>query len=117
MDPKITTKFLLIIGGSGILGKSVIQKLRDSNSSSWKVCCIDYTINDDADHTIIIKNEKFTQTIVKQVSEQLETFNAKYDGILTLSGNWIGGSIKSDEIFEQSEKMFLQNYYTALVDK
>ncbi len=115
MDPN-NIKYLLIIGGNGEIGKSIIKLFRNDSTITWKICIIDCNRNDEADKTIQIKIEKFTETTIKQIKKELEAFNKLYDGIITLSGSWVGGSIKNTEIFEQSDKMFSHNYYTALVD-
>lgn len=116
MDNNNQIKYVLIIGGSGCLGKA-LSKIFKSGNSNWKVHVIDYIENDEADKCIVLnQNEKFlSETMIKTIYQGIDKI--KYESIINVSGAYEGGSIKNIEIFDQSEKMLQANYYTSLLGK
>jgi hypothetical protein len=114
MDNNNNYKYVLVIGGSGILGKA-ISKVFKSGNSTWKIHVIDFHENEEADKNIILnKNEKlYCDNHLKIIYNSLDKI--KYDSILNVAGSWEGGSINNIEIFEQSEKMFNANYFSSLL--
>lgn len=114
MDNNINNKYVLVIGGSGILGKA-ITKIFKSGNPLWKIHVIDFNENEDADKNIILsKKEKlYCENQMKIIYSSIDKF--KYDSILNVAGLWEGGSINNIDIFEQSEKMFNANYFSSLL--
>ena len=115
MELNKNEKILLLIGGSGVLGKSIVKIFK--LNTNWKVYIIDYKSNDDADKNFVIKgNEKlYCESQLKQIYEWLD--KVKFDCIMNVAGAWEGGSISSNEIFDQTEKMLNANYYPSLLGK
>lgn len=110
-------KFLILIGDSGILSKSIIKVFKNS-SSNWKICLVDYTENAEADKNIILNKENtYSEEALKNVISELESFNKIYDAIINVESGLIRGSIKQLEIFDQTAKMLNRNYYSALLGK
>ena len=107
-------KYILIIGGSGCLGKALAKNFKSGNSL-WKVHVIDFNSNEDADKNIIIgKSEKlYNENQLKMIYQEIDKI--KYDSILNVAGAFEGGSIKFIEIFDQSEKMLQTNYFTSVL--
>jgi nucleoside-diphosphate-sugar epimerase len=112
-----SNKFLLLLGGTGVLGSAIVKVFKN-NSINWKICCIDYVESKEADKNIILdKNDKYNEELVKKVYKEIEDYNTKYDAIINVAGGWVRGSIKSIDIFEQSESMINKNYYSSLLCK
>jgi len=112
-----TCKYCLVIGGSGVLGSSIVKVFKNNNSN-WKICCIDIIENKEADKNIVIKLEnKLNEEFVLNVYKEVENFTNKFGVIINVSEGWVKGSLKSIEIFSQSEEMLNINYYSSLLGK
>jgi hypothetical protein len=110
-------KFLILIGDSGILSKSIIKVFKNS-SSNWKICLIDYTENNEADKNILLsKTDTYSESSIKSIISGLENLNKSYDAIINVESGLVRGSIKNIEIFEQSKQMLSRNYFSALLGK
>jgi NAD(P)-dependent dehydrogenase (short-subunit alcohol dehydrogenase family) len=107
---------LLVIGGSGVLGRAIINAFK--NSSNWKICVLDYVENCLADQNIIIDKEtKFNEQYVKNLYKDLESFTKSLHAIINVAGGWIKRSIKQVEVFTDSEEMINKNYFSSLLSK
>ncbi len=112
-----TCKYCLVVGGSGVLGSSIVKVFKNNNSS-WKICCIDTRENKEADMNIVINLEnKINEEIMLNVYKQVESLTNKFGAIINVSEDWVKGSIKSIEIFSQSNEMLNKNYYLSLLGK
>lgn len=110
-------KYLLVIGDSSVLCEAIIKVFKN-NSSNWKICLIDYSENIAADRTIILENNCiFNEDLVRGLQPEIEAFSKAFDAIINVQGSWTRGSVKSSDIFEQSNLMFNKNYYSALLGK
>ena len=110
-------KYLLVIGGNGVLGTSIVNVFK-SNNFNWKICVIDYLENPEADKNITInKDDKYDQKFVNEIYEKIESFSKVYQAIINVAGGWVRGSVKSIEIFQQTEEMLNKNYYSSLLGK
>jgi hypothetical protein len=108
-------KYLLLIGGNGVLGTSIVNVFKNINSN-WKICVIDYQENPEADKNIIIsKEDKFNDTYIKNLYERIEPFSKVFHAIINVAGGWERGSVKNIEIFSQTEEMLNKNYYSSLL--
>ena len=65
-------KSLLIIGGSGALGKSIVTKFNTSNPLWNIIVNIDFHPNTDASHNIIINKNNFTTEVIKKITQDFE---------------------------------------------
>lgn len=108
-------QYLLIIGGYGDFGNAIIETFKNQNSI-WKICVIDLNQNLKADVNIIIDQEdQFSQEWLKKIYSELEKFSKYYDAIFDITRAWKIGSIKSPEIFAQTEEMFKRNYFFSIL--
>lgn len=108
-------KYLLLIGGNGVLGTSILNVFKNNNSN-WKICVIDYQENTEADKNILIsKEDKFDESFIKNLYEKIEPFSKVFQAIINVAGGWERGSIKNIEIFSQTQEMLNKNYYSSLL--
>ena len=54
---------------------------------------------------------------MKKLYSNIEEFSKVFHAIFTVAGGWVRGSLKSINIFKQSEEMFNKNYYSSLLGK
>lgn len=107
-------KYLLVIGGTGILGSAIVKVFKN-NSSNWKICVLDYAENPQADKSIIIDRDmKYNDEYIKIIYAQIEEFSEIYHSIFNMAGGWIKGTVKSLDIFQQTDEMLFKNYYSSL---
>ena len=107
-------KYLLVIGGTGILGSAIVKVFKN-NSSNWKICVLDYAENPQADKSLIIDRDmKYNEENIKKIYTQIEEFSKFYHSIFNMAGGWIKGTVKSIDIFKQTDEMLFKNYYSSL---
>ena len=83
------TKCLLLIGGSGQLGKEVVTKFRTGLFRKWRVFNIDQIENPDATENFIIDpTQPITPAIVQDLKEKITKFDEEYEAIINCAGSW-----------------------------
>mgnify|MGYP007031243790 CR=1 FL=1 len=109
-------KHLLIISDSHVLTPSIIKVFK--NNSSWKICMIDTVENKDVDKFILFDvNNGFNEDNIKNIYTEIESFALKFDAMIHICANWEKSSIKSINIFSQTDSMFKKNYYFSLLSR
>lgn len=121
-------KNLLVIGGSGNLGKSVSlypetlhftyllgKAVVKAFNPSWKVTNIAHHANEESHCNIILNPEKKISAELPGIIEQIEKVTKTYEAIICVAGGWAGGSIKDKDIFEKYELMTNQSVYSSLL--
>lgn len=109
--------YLLIIGGSGDLGHALVESFYNTKSL-WRICVIDTQEYEKADKNIIFNfKDKFSSESVNKLCIEIEKFSKYYDAIFDVTRGFKKGSIKSQDIFAQSEEMFSTNYYFSVLGK
>lgn len=107
-------KYLLVIGGTGVLGSAIVKVFKN-NSSNWKICVIDYVENPQADKNITIdRNMKYTEENVNKIYSQIEEFSKVLHSIFNMAEGLVKGTVKSIDIFLQTDEMLFKNYYSCL---
>lgn len=104
-------KYLLLIGGAGNLGRSFVNKFKPS----YQVISLDLKENPDSHHNILLKSGIPTKESITQLHDKVSSISKKYDSIICAAGGWCGGSINSEEIFNQIEKMNSMNLIPSLL--
>jgi len=102
------TKSVLIIGGAGALGKSVVNAFK---TSSWKITNIDLIKNKEANQNILIQ-KPFDKDLILNVHKQIKS---NYDCVINVAGGWRGESLKNEEIVVVSEIMYNQNVLSSVL--
>ena len=110
-------KYLLVIGGSEVLGEAIVKVFKN-NSSNWRICVVGSEENSLADKNILMnKNDKFNEDLVKILYSEIDSFTSVFHAIINVAGGWMKGSVKNIDVFSESEEMFNRNYYSSLLGK
>jgi nucleoside-diphosphate-sugar epimerase len=103
------SKSALVIGGSGSLGKSIVNTFK--NSQGWIVYNVDLIQNPQSDKSIILTKQFTNQTIV----DLKKSIDRKFDCIINVAGGWKGESLKNEEIVVSAEIMHNKNVATSVL--
>lgn len=107
----MASRVALVIGGNGILGKSLVKKLILNNVHTIS---LDYQINTDASSNIIIKkslnNEK--DAIYRDIVHISNT--SQLDGVFCVAGGWNGNAIGDANYTDVTNEMYRMNVEPAL---
>jgi NAD(P)-dependent dehydrogenase (short-subunit alcohol dehydrogenase family) len=102
-------KNLLIVGGSGALGKATLSTFK--RSSNWKVFNIDFKANADADYNFTISNNLNSDELTS-ISTKIDS---KLDCIINTAGGWEGSTISDSNIIESTTNMMKMNLNSSLL--
>jgi dihydropteridine reductase len=106
-------KKLLIVGGSGALGKSVVNTFKISNPS-WNIMNLDFSENKNADYNYSLTNNFTTKEEISKIDKN-EFIQNKVDCIINVAGGWQMGSIENDNVIEYTHQMMNMNLYSSLL--
>ena len=104
---------LLIIGGSGALGKSVINTFKKSNPL-WRVMNLDFKENTQADSNYHFKSAVISQEELTKLSKN-DFLQEKVDCIVNVAGGWTDGSFESFDVIEKVNQMMTMNLYSSVL--
>ena len=115
MERIITNKNLLIIGGNGNLGKSIVSLFKKAD---WRTFSIEYTENINSDSNFILKrNEKLDEEALTKLYYDLDAFTDNranlFDSIINVAGGFGRSSIKDSNILTQCDVMLEKNYFSS----
>ena len=97
----------VIIGGTGALGRKVIEAFKDT----WEVTSVDFKENIEA-HRSLVLPQGSAELHNNHCKDHL---SGKYDAFICVAGGWIGGAISNPDIFAQTRHMFEINLYPAML--
>lgn len=80
----------VVIGGSGALGRSIIETL---SSHSCESINIGYTENPRATHNLVIDDSVQPRDVLAKIQQ-----TGAVDAVICVAGGWVGGDAKSDGI-------------------
>jgi len=104
-----TAPRLLVWGGNGSLGQSVIKLFKEKE---WDTVSVDYTQNTEAATNIVLGKNKSWKENALDTSSQLG--KVQFSMMVNTAGAWVGGSIEQDTIFEQFDRMIQFNSKSAV---
>ena len=99
-----TTCFLnrvLVFGGSGALGKQVVQAF---DSAGWTVDSVDMAPNEQAKQNFLLTpyeqlaNAGGPGGQFTKLKKEIQTVDPKYDAIVNVAGGWAGGGLDGDVV-------------------
>jgi len=93
-------KNILCIGGSGHLGKHVINLF-----APYNVINVDFKQHELAKQNIIINKELTLAQNNQNTIDTLKKMNIQFNAILVTAGGWAGGNIKDNDYFEKVKLM------------
>ncbi|XP_044740372.1 dihydropteridine reductase [Chrysoperla carnea] len=109
----MATKRVLIYGGKGALGATVVKHFKSNNF--W-VGSIDLAQNPDADENIIVeRNDSLEDQESKVISAIKSVLNdQKLDAVICVAGGWAGGNASKD-LIKNSDLMWRQSVWSSLI--
>ncbi|OMJ88992.1 hypothetical protein SteCoe_8907 [Stentor coeruleus] len=99
---------ILVIGGSGIQGSSVISAFK----KGWETTNLDFRENKEANINIVVNSADDTE---KHLAMADKVLKGKYDMILSTAGGWCQGNIENENVFGQVEMMVKNNVYPSVL--
>lgn len=110
------SKKVLVVGGNGQLGNTIVKKFISCKSSPWKVYSLDLTENPTATWNFTIKNN-FSSDVsqMDQLHERLSKLESKFDSIICVAGGWEPASLNSQNILQSIHKMMEMNFYSSVL--
>ncbi|KDO24199.1 hypothetical protein SPRG_10628 [Saprolegnia parasitica CBS 223.65] len=103
-------KKLLVVGGSGALGRGVAARFSAAN---WSVVNVDYSANPDSATNVTLKTQQSSLAQLPTILDAIK--NEKVDAVVCAAGGWAGGSIASAETLENLSAMYSMNMESALL--
>ncbi|ETV93144.1 hypothetical protein H310_12753 [Aphanomyces invadans] len=104
-------KRLLVVGGSGALGRGVAARFK---AAKWSVINVDFVTNDNDDLlNVTLDASKSTLQQLPKVVEGLK--NKKVDAVVCAAGGWAGGNVASQDAVHNLAQMYTMNMESALL--
>jgi dihydropteridine reductase len=104
----------IVIGGSGSLGRELINRLL-LNSEVSCVVNIGRHENPQATVNVLVGEDQFVSTAQCQlVVDQVNSY-APFDAIYCVSGGWCGGELQSETLFEDTLQMLNASLMTSFL--
>jgi len=101
---------LLVWGGNGALGKSIIQAFK---GKQWETVSVDYKENNEASKNIVLSTNKSWKENALDASTGLEA-EGKFAMMVNTAGAWVGGTIGEESLFENFDRMVQFNSKPSL---
>ncbi|KAL3312467.1 hypothetical protein Ciccas_008940 [Cichlidogyrus casuarinus] len=119
------TSRIIVYGGNGALGSTCVKHFKSQGYvscrlmlmlSQW-VCAMDFTKNDQADETVVIKPSDSLTEQSKQVLAEAERVlgSNKVDAIVCVAGGWAGGNVASADFVQSIELVTKQSIFTSVI--
>ncbi|CAG8446154.1 9900_t:CDS:2 [Funneliformis caledonium] len=109
------TSRVVVFGGSGNLGKSLITLFRKNN---WEVTSVGTRQIEEATHNIIVSNDDSLEVQGKKVMKDSNSIldgGEKYDAILCVAGGFSMGNLAKGDFFETVDLMVKKILNSALI--
>lgn len=108
-------KIIVVLGGSGELGRSIIKHFLSRNNSTsdlqFALVNIDFIHNDLADYNFCLP------LTLDEIKSRLNSvkFNNVFNAIISVAGGWKASSFEDDDIIQSSELAWNQNIQPAFI--
>jgi len=106
-------KNLLVVGGSGQLGRTIITSFK-INVPKWNVMNIDFKSNTEADCNFIIKKKLIKEEILEINRNEFLT-SKKLDCVINVAGGWLGGVIDDPDVIDNLNMMMEMNLNSSIL--
>ena len=101
---------LLVYGGSGQLGDAIINHFK--NNGFTTTISVDFRQSNTATSSIVLSGEVHSD--IDRIAEALLNSHLQLDAVICAAGGWLGGDIRSKDIFINIEKMHKFNMESAV---
>jgi len=98
-------KHVLVYGGNGALGKSIVDIFQ---KKGWNSTSVDFSENNNAKNNILLSGAGWSED-TDEVRVHLQKKCQLYDVIVNAAGGWIGGTIKDTNVFDAFSTSIDQN--------
>ncbi len=106
-------KSMVIIGGSGDLGRAILSLLQKTH---WKTLNIDYTETKLATQNHLLNAETPISSQLENVHKTVAGFREEYEAMISVAGcEPSGHSIKDPSVFSAYRRMYQANVESALL--
>ena len=105
---------VLVYGGNGALGKSIISHY---NKLNWKTISVDFHENNEAYHNVVINSNTTWNDNVNHIishCNDLSQSKSPVQSIISVAGGWLGGDITNKNIMQQFDQMYDFNVRTSV---
>eukprot|EP01061_Rhynchopus_euleeides_P038450 TRINITY_DN65988_c0_g1_i1.p1 TRINITY_DN65988_c0_g1~~TRINITY_DN65988_c0_g1_i1.p1 ORF type:complete len:250 (+),score=101.34 TRINITY_DN65988_c0_g1_i1:45-752(+) len=105
---------VVVYGGSGALGRVVVDKFVSQN---WSTISVDLVPNAKASQQVLV-DPKFSWTEASEhvlQSLEKELGSGKVDAVVNVAGGWAGGNIAANDIVQSSELMWKQSVQSSII--
>uniref|UniRef100_A0A1D1ZFG4 Dihydropteridine reductase n=1 Tax=Anthurium amnicola TaxID=1678845 RepID=A0A1D1ZFG4_9ARAE len=105
---------VVIYGGSGNLGRSLITLF---NKNNWEVTSVGTRPNEEAAHNIVVSNDDSLEVQGKKVIQNSSSIlnGEKYDAILCVAGGFTMGNLAREDFLETADLMLKKILNSSLI--
>src|SRR5690348_701132 len=106
---------ILIYGGGGALGSTLIKTLKEK--TKYETISVDIAENKEATKSIVINPKLSFEEQAKYIESELKEIlkDQKLAHVINSAGGWAGGSISTSKIYENTEKMWQASVQTSII--
>ncbi|KAJ1523795.1 hypothetical protein HK096_001642, partial [Nowakowskiella sp. JEL0078] len=102
---------VLIYGGSGALGRTLVTAFKNAN---WSVTSVDFRENSEATSNVLLStNDKFEEQYNKV--HAILSKEKKLDAIFNVAGGWVGGNLTDEKLLSNVDLMWAQSAHSAII--
>jgi len=105
------SKKILIYGGKGALGSSLINYFKGKHF--WTIS-VDFVKNEEADHNVILQQNLNLEDQAQLVRSGIPEGTA-LDGIVCVAGGWAGGNLEAADFIKNCDLMLQQSVWTSYI--
>lgn len=92
MNGTAEMKSVLVYGGCGALGRSIVAKFA---AASWSVTSVDFVENADANHNIVLEKSANVAGMAASIESRIAA-GPSLNAIINVAGGWAGGNAASE---------------------
>eukprot|EP00742_Colponemidia_sp_Colp-10_P001709 GILJ01001831.1.p1 GENE.GILJ01001831.1~~GILJ01001831.1.p1 ORF type:complete len:236 (+),score=29.60 GILJ01001831.1:45-752(+) len=107
----MATNQILVLGGAGALGRSLISRF---TKASWSAINVDIGANSDASQNILINDDVSAKHLVAALQPRLGRPGG-FRAIVNAAGGWVGGRVGDADFFDGYERMWKQNVQSSVI--
>ncbi|KAL4095964.1 hypothetical protein PRIC1_009331 [Phytophthora ramorum] len=104
-------KKLLVIGGTGALGRGVVSLFA---RASWGITSVGFTANEDAHNNVILPKSNSLKEAL-QTLQEISSRCSQVDTVVCTAGGWSGGSIRDADSLVNLGEMHSKNLESAFL--
>lgn len=109
------SKSVLVVGGNGALGKSVVNKFKNCTKNPWIVTSLDMTENKNSNKNILLNKQFISDSkYIDQIHSEIGS-NQKFNSVICVAGGFEAVGLSSNSIIQSVNNMMNMNFYSTLL--